>query len=160
MLKAVWFGVVKSCTAEPSSPSLCPVAFVLSGSVLAPANVLSPQLASIFGAGRNVDPPLAPFFSVPSTPNPERRFLFCSTREHVYPHSMLNPHCEGLEKLSASFTHKLEPADWPGASGGGCCFSEAGGEREQRESRGRGGAQRKRIGPVLLYGPTVSPDPF
>lgn len=28
---------------------------------------------------------------------------------------MLTPHCKGLEKLS-TFSHKLDPADWRGAS--------------------------------------------
>lgn len=52
---------------------------------------------------------------------------------------MLTPHCKGLEKLSTLFSHKLDPADWPGASNGGChvlfwgFFSEARGERGEEK---------------------------
>ncbi len=101
--------------AEPSNVSLCPQSFVLSGDVLAPVNVLAPQLRDLFLGLWGMLPP--PFLS---PLNSEGGFLFSSIGEYIYRHSMLTPHCKGLGKLSTLFSYKLDPADWPGASDGGC----------------------------------------
>lgn len=68
----------------------------------------------------------------------------------VHPHSMLTSHCKDLEKLSTSFIHKLDPADWPGAKQWWlpCFFLFL--ELKEREEEKKEGGGRKWIGPVLL----------
>lgn len=45
-----------------------------------------------------------------------QRFFLGSIGKYVHHHSMQAPYCKGLEKLLTLLIHKLDPADWPGAT--------------------------------------------
>lgn len=99
------------------------------------ANVHAPKLEVLFlGQWGMLAPCTFPPFLNPS--NPEERISPQLHQGIQNPHRMLNPHCRGLEKLSAPFSHKLDPADRQGANNSGCfSFFLKLEERKKRRNR-------------------------
>lgn len=150
--------VYELSAAEPSSVSRCLQPFVLSGDVLAPVNVLAPQLSGIYFWGfEECWPPrrIHPFFFLnPPFQNQRKDFSLSSTEGIHVPPKHANPSLQKAWRSSQqSFTYKLDPADWRGASDGGRHVFSPSSWREEK-----GGKRRNEEGGA--YVPATSLDPF